>query len=188
MAKKINSEASAPVKKWEERVMLSLTICLTIGQWQELFADEERKLMIARALNYCINKEELIVNGYLITNTTVWLVMQIDAGDISRFDRMLQDKMRKDIQLHTDRQKRLQHRVYNHVKSNNSMGNLFTQIPFVDDSLVKLITGKNVHMPYHDPQLARLKDIISYSRFCSAIDYSGAKGPVIVSLLNDNEE
>ena len=53
--------------------------------------------------------------------------------------------------------------------------------PFLNDYIRALITGKEVHIGYYDPYLERLKQYIHNHNYCSALDYSGGKSPVIVA-------
>jgi len=167
------------------------TICLNIGPWRKLFPAGQSELMIARALNNCINEGELVVNGYLINHEALWLVIPANTNDIDRIDAMLQDRIRKNIQLHFGKERQLQYKAkdaINHEKNNKKVDSLFTRNPFINQDLVKLITGKIIELPYYDRHLAKLKAIINRSKFCSAIDYAGVEGPVIVTLIEDEPE
>jgi hypothetical protein len=62
---------------------------------------------------------------------------------------------------------------------------LFELYPLKNNHLIQLITGKKVELPYFDRELENLKFMIAHHTFCSAIDYSGALGPVDVTLLED---
>ena len=57
---------------------------------------------------------------------------------------------------------------------------LFKKYPFYNEYIKKLITGQKIKLPYYDPHVTKLEDQIRDYNFCSAIDYSGAKGPVVV--------
>jgi hypothetical protein len=60
---------------------------------------------------------------------------------------------------------------------------LFCRQYLVNDYMTMLLTGRTVDLPYYNPHLTILKDKIRKSDFCSAIDYSGGEGPVVITRL-----
>jgi lysozyme len=162
------------------------SVSLLIGPWKKLFEEHQYKNMIARALNNCTCDGVLKIVGYLITKTRVCLVLEIEKTDINNALMLFYDSVGREI-----RQYREQVQVADITTNDKrkiitideSHSNLFTRYPLVNDHLVKLITGRRVELSYYDPHLASLKDKLRNSDFCSARDYSGAEGPVIVKLL-----
>ncbi|WP_158992510.1 hypothetical protein [Mucilaginibacter sp. L196] len=153
-------------------------ITLTMGKWREGFTQEQRKLIIAEALNYCTYNHGLNIAGYLINNTRLHLVLKINKADIHRMLNLFYDSVGREVSKYRS--------TIKHIDFETAEKQLFIRHSTVNDSLVRLITGKQVDLGYYDPQLARLKDNINSSDFCSAIDYTGAIGPVIVKLPAGN--
>lgn len=161
-------------------------IALTVGAWKELFPDEQYNIIIANALNYCTCNDGLTIAGYLITNRRMFLVLEISSAHIESMLVLFYERVRREIKKHKEQIKDQRWRTYDseeQTKSDELFVNLFKQYPLVNDHLIGLITGRLVNLLYYSPHLARLKDRIHNYNFCSALDYSGAKGPVIVKLL-----
>jgi hypothetical protein len=161
---------AAPGKETPESRRL-FAITLITGDWKFAFSEEECNVMIAEALNDCVYNEGLEIAGYLITRRRVCLVLKIEYVHVNKMLQHFYEKMRKKI-LHQEHL----------IKEIHSP--LFIKYPLQNENLVLLITGRQVSLPYYSPHLERLKSRIHNYNFCSALDYSGAKGPVVVSLLN----
>jgi hypothetical protein len=163
------------------------TVFLLIGPWKKLFPHQQCGIIIAQALNNCACTGAMNIAGYLITKRRVCLVLEIDKEDINRTLMMFYDCVKKEIHQYREWIRSME--VTTNDKSklitiDESTANLFTRYPLVNDQLVKLITGRQVNLRYYDPHLERLKDRLHNYNFCSAKDYSGAQGPVIVKLLS----
>jgi len=151
-------------------------ITLTMANWRERFTPEQRKIIITEALNDCTYNHGLNITGYLINNTRLHLVLKLNHADIARMLNLFYDSVKRELNKHRGKIER------NDDEFTYAGKHLFIRHDTVNDYLVKLITGKKVDLGYYDPQLARLKDNINNSAFCSVIDYSGAIGPVIVKM------
>ncbi len=192
-------------------------LSLRIGQWKELFAGEEYKLIIARALNYCVYEKRvkyhversdprdtflftrLHIVGYLITHRMVhlvleseqWLTKEEENNILQKLIDSLNNKIQEAIEIRED--KNIQQygpsalddddddQDYELPDTRMPLMHLIEMPPFANHVLVKLITGTEVELGHYNPQLARLKDHLHNYPFCSAIDYGGAKGPVLIS-------
>jgi hypothetical protein len=145
---------------------------LRLGEWKKKYEISYVNSLIAIALNHCVKDSELTIHGYLITKDKVYLVAKTVKEPIIE----ILDK----IEIH------LCFLLQEHTKSYYAFQKpFFKTYPLKNDYLVQLITGKKVELPYHDRELEELKFIIKHSSFCSCIDYSGALGPVDVTLLED---
>lgn len=163
-------------------------ITLKIGKWKSLFDEPEYKIMIAEALNHWINTRELRIKeikitGYLISSTRVCLALYHRKD----FDISMLDTFYKTVKAGI-----WKHNRHDPIKKPESSAaesaieknkKLFEILPFTSEYIILLITGRQVHLPYYNPLLARVEKNIQHNNFCSAIDYSGAKGPVDVCLL-----
>jgi hypothetical protein len=161
-------------------------ITLTIGAWKELFPGDQNNIIIADALNYCTCNDGLTIAGYLITNRRVFLVLEISSAYIESMLVLFYERVRKEIKKKQNviKGQSWRYESEGQTKTDELFVNLFKQYPLVNDHLIRLITGRSVNLLYYSPHLARLKDRIHNYNFCSALDYSGAKGPVIVKLLD----
>jgi len=181
MVKKNAIETSIEINITGSNVPTIHAIRLETGLWQHLFADEQNKLIIASALNYCVYKG-LHIMGYLITENNIYLVLKTDAESLTRMLNMFDDTLRKEIKHQQEYIKN--YKGDNHderFKTTGAFIGLFTKHHLANYKLVQLITGQAVNIPYHDPHLAWLKEHLRKAEFCSVIDYSGAKGPVKIS-------
>jgi hypothetical protein len=191
MAKKNTIEIAKQVIKKPVIQPTIHSISLIIGSWKEQFMDEQIKLIIAEALNYCTCNHKLHIVGYLITKRRVCLVLKIIEADLTKILDVFFEKVGKLIRQHQEHVRSQNFKTYekeNIIQIARLFKDLFIQIPLINAHLIKLITGRPVVLPYYNPHLARLKDRIHNYNFCSAIDYSGAKGPVVVTLLEEKAE
>jgi len=151
---------------------------LVMNSWRLDIPEEHRNIIIANALNNCVLYKSLNLVGYLITSRRLFI---IGASENTPFQEILYyfyrcvetgiAEYKKMINDYDDAY-HLEHHVHH---------KLFTPYPFLNDYIRALITGKEVHIGYYDPYLERLKHYIHNHNYCSALDYSGAKGPVIVA-------
>ncbi|WP_298507594.1 hypothetical protein [uncultured Kordia sp.] len=151
---------------------------LVMNSWRLEIPEVSRNIIIANALNDCVLYKNLNLVGYLITTRRVFI---IGASENTPFQEILYHfyhtvetgiaeykKMRNEY----DGTYHSEHHVYH---------KLFTPYPFLNDYIRALITGKEVNLPYYDPYLKHLKHYIHHHNYCSALDYSGGKSPVIVA-------
>jgi hypothetical protein len=174
------------------------TIELVIGNWKVWFGDKKTKLLIAEGLNEWLDYERKMalgklipyekkkeLNGYLITANSVFLIVKSPEKTFPHQLEIFFNIMTGLIEHH--------HHVF---KMNDSHGaesinskllyhRPFEQRSFFNDDLVKLMLGKKIKSSYFDLELANLIANIKHYNYCSAIDYAGAKGPVVITLLAD---
>ena len=123
----------------------------------------------------------------MITEKRVCLVLEIQRNEINSMLAKFYDSVLKEIKKLRQQNENVDLRTENNeavIRTGNFSTHLFTQYPLIDSYLVQLITGKQIYSNYYNPQLEKLKKYIHNYNFCSAIDYSGAKGPVMVKLLH----
>lgn len=173
-----------PAKK-EQLIPLTLVMC----DWKNDFPGHQCKVMIAEALNYCVYNEGMEISGYLITRRRLCLVLLADPAHVHNLLRLFYKELRKEILRHTHllRNPGLTTAQRIEVVEEEKQAPLFILYRLQNYMLVALITGQQVDLPYYSPYLARLQDKISIQNFCSAVDYSGAKSPVVVTMLNNKQ-
>ena len=166
---------------------------LKIGEWKNLFTENEYKLMIAKSLNYCAFNEyprkhddfNVEIVGYLITAQQVCLVLSMEPANVNKmlmfFYKMIKDEIR--LGLDNPMACRNKKRTGDSSSTETLYMNLFEKHPLNNYLLVKLITGQKTELGYYNPRLALMKDRIHDYNFCSALDYAGAAGPVKVTKM-----
>jgi len=185
MSKKNNTTPAAATGKHHKHKTGLFPIALIPGDWKDEFSEYEYNVMIAEALNYCVYNEEMDISGYLLTKHRLYLVLKTEYVHINSVLLHFYDRLRKEIQ-HAQRIKKEIEKALRHPEAALEKPALFVRYPLQNPYLVKLITGRKVELPYYDAQLQRLKAEVNKASFCSAIDYTGAKGPVVVTLLKHN--
>jgi hypothetical protein len=208
-----------PAKQDEFPALRRPRLSLKIGEWKKLFQDEEYKLIIAQALNYCVYEKprkyhvernepgytflftRLYITGYLITRQMVHLVLdseeQLTSEEQENIFRELTESLNLKIEEAIERMRGRDNLMVPGINIAEDQEeeddedelpaiampfrHLIQAPPLTNYLLVKLITGSKVELPYYSIQLARLKDSIRNYPFCSAIDYGGAKGPVLIT-------
>ena len=186
MAKEKHSDTGRPEKKHgHEPPQTSLV--LKIGHWKNAFTEQQCKVMIAESLNLTVSESEFrhSITGYLITRRRVCLVLRIDPRRVRKMLHFFYEAMKKKIEGYSGIEHKIipvDHSKRDHEESKQLQEPLFEEFPMLNHLLVKLITGKTVVLPYYSPHLERLKERIRNYPFCSAIDYSGAKSPVLVTV------
>lgn len=176
----------------EDRLML-LSFFLRIGHWKHLFEETKCKWIIAKTLNSWIEENEdrkFELAGYLITGTKLALVLKIRKKELSsvlhRFFQLLNKQISESLD---SKEEEVSDSLNEETDSGPSVQfhNLFKTKAQMSPFLVKLITGREIKLPYYDFRLAKLEERVRNYNFCSAIDYSGAIGPVKTKLIDKEE-
>jgi hypothetical protein len=161
-------------------------VYLIIGPWKNLFPDEQNKILIAKALNACTNYGRMNIGGYLVTQRLICLVLDIDGEDIEAALYMFYDVVRKEVKQYDEWLKSPKEAGAGSrepVDVKGLLANMFTRYYPINEYLPELITGRTVNLPFYNPRLVRLKDLIRNYNYCSAIDYAGAIGPVKIKRI-----
>ena len=159
---------------------------LKIGLWKAWFPDEQNKVLISRALNECTCGGHLNIKGYLITDRRLYLVLGMELEHIDHGLNLFYAALKKEIKQRLDWFESMErHRLITKQPDfEESWKHLFTRYLLLDFDFINAITHKkqplgHYHSPCHyNPRLARLINKMQKYNFCSAIDYSGACGPV----------
>lgn len=160
---------------------------LKLGSWKKNYDFNYRNTVIAMTLNHFIKENELVINGYLITTKSLFLVAKIEHRSFQE----IMERMELHIALLLKKyDSKFTGSIFK-VDFLSDIENIFQTVhqplfkikPLQNHYLIKLITGRKIDIPYLDPELEYLKRLIKNHPFCSSIDYSGALGPVEVTLL-----
>ncbi|QHI37234.1 hypothetical protein IMCC3317_26120 [Kordia antarctica] len=150
---------------------------LVMNDWRYEIPQEQRNIIIANALNQCTNDKNFNLIGYLITNRRVFMIGGSETTPfleiLYHFYYLVETGIAEYKKAHNEYDD--EHHLEHHTKHK-----LFVRYPFYNEHIRSLITGKEVELVYYDPDLARLKGYIHNHKYCSALDYAGGEGPVIV--------
>jgi hypothetical protein len=151
---------------------------LVMNSWRYEIPHEQRNIIIANSLNHCTNHKDFNVLGYLITNRRLFLIGSSETTPfleiVYHFYYQVETGIAEYKKLHNEYDD-----AY-HL-AHNTQYKLFTRYLFYNEHIRSLILGKEVKLDYYDPNLARLKGYIHNHSYCSAFDYAGGKGPIIVA-------
>lgn len=165
------------------------TIELVIGVWKMWFGNEKTKILIVETLNeWIVHEKKLELNGYLITDYSVYLIMKSTKRNFNHLLTGFYRLMIDTIERHHPTLKMSFNDDQATINSKLMYHKPFEKRDFYNDDLIKLMLGKKVSSIYYDLELANLIKNIRHYKYCSAIDYAGAEGPVNIILLADNDE
>ncbi|CAD0007531.1 hypothetical protein [Flavobacterium chungangense] len=159
---------------------------LKLGDWKNQFHLNYVKTLIAMALNHCTENDNLIINGYLITDKTLYLIVKTNDKNFDSSLKKIENNIHFLLENHTKELKTIDRYSFetHEEKLYFIRKPLFKMYPLKNEHLIQLLTGKKVTLPYFDRKLEDLKLLIRNHPFCSAVDYAGAIGPVDIALLN----
>jgi hypothetical protein len=162
------------------------SIELVIGAWKVWFGPQKTKLFIAEALNeWTAHQKHWELNGYLITDISVYLIIWAPKDNFHHLLTSFYEIMSKSIEHH---HRALKSEDTSNVESINSKLlylKPFDKRNFYNDDLISLMLGKKLRSTYYDLEVANLINNIKHYNYCSAIDYSGAQGPVEITLRKE---
>jgi hypothetical protein len=155
-----------------------VTLKYTLGHSVRVDA-REQKVMVAAVLNELVHRKKLIIHGYLINVSEIYLVPGCHKRDIHAVQKWVTDALTRvlDDQV-TDEIILVDEEL---IKPFPPM----LTCSVIDDPVVyKLLTGGKLKMPFSDYYYVRLQKQIQSEEFSSAIDYRGGISPVIVTCKN----
>lgn len=185
MSKKKDTVLHADLKNEPEKKTQLLAVTLAIGKWKSEFTEHEYKVMIAKALNYCVCHNEMKIVGYLITKRRICLVFATKNLKKGKLLKPFYERMKLEIYRYSVQLRRSSMRTFEEeTVLQESRLHPFVESPLKNDDLIKLLLGRKVDLA-ESPHLKKMKGMIRRYNFCSAMDYSGAKGPVIIKLITN---
>ncbi|MEP1489582.1 MAG: hypothetical protein ABJK28_14260 [Algibacter sp.] len=166
------------VKKVAPKIKLPITHYLVLGikSWKKELPNTWRNLIIAEALNYCVCHEDLIIKGYLLAQKKIYLIAINESHSMENVLTIFSKQVAKGIYEYERRRAN----NYEAPLVSKIFDDLFIKHPLYNQYIIKLITGEKIMSPYYNPYVVWLENKIRNYNYCSAIDYSGAKGPVLV--------
>ncbi|NDI99696.1 hypothetical protein GWA97_11465 [Flavobacterium sp. LaA7.5] len=179
MEKKTNIKKEDIIVVVKETPPTLYSIWLAPGSWKKLFTKEEYHILIIECLNSTVCDNKMKISGYLLTYNSLCLILGNEEENCRKVLLSFFERIKKAI---------LQHRKKSFHKEESiklSPYHLFKKHDLNSPTLIKLLTGKAIRLPYYDAQLARLKNKLEHEPFCSVLDYSGAIGPVLITKLEN---
>lgn len=197
------SKPHKPKKKNHKEKFVSLI--LVTGAWKDSMPEERFKMLIAKALNYCVCckdcKDGLKIKGYLITYERIGLITKNTEEEIKP---ILKKFCEKTGELFANYFHSLNDVDTLYKEDNKDVNTLafnahFERYPFYDDNLKNLLLGKKVtsedeiskegaQIRYYSSHLAKLKYEIQNYRYCSFMEHQGRKSPVLVNKEGETKE
>jgi hypothetical protein len=158
--------------------------CLQMREWKNYFTEKERKLILALALNYCVNYDKIKIEGYLISRHKLFLILRCDTQEADVILNDLHEQLRRQLRQELKMKRRFfrEEEILDNEDIDELLVKIFDTCRLTDTTLIRLITGLEVELPYHSRWLEKLKRYVHTNGFCSAIDYAGGVGPVKVQL------
>ena len=149
---------------------------LYIKSWEKEIPTYWRNVLIAEALNYCVYNEGLVIKGYWLTQKRLYLVILTEKHSAEHILNVFAKQVAKGMYEYQYRLKNSQ------TTSGKSIlfTDLFIKLPLYNQYIIQLITGEKILLPYYNPYVVQLQHKIHDDNYCSAIDYRGAIGPVVV--------
>jgi len=142
-----------------------------------------RKIMIADSLNKAIDIHKLKIHGYLIMESNMILYVEKSIEYPVVLERF-HDCFNATFKAYLDEKEQNGEMI--NLNFYRAMTSFFLEQQLFDKNLVLLLTGRKVNKAYHDPNLLRWKALLKQTRYCSIIDYSGGKSPVLVHKATFN--
>lgn len=174
---------SSPEKMQEHPLIY---ISLRIGPWRELFSDQANMIIISKALNECIVNKIFTLAGYLLTGRRVFLVIYPKGSDtesmLFSFRNNIRDAVRH-YMLGLKYTGQWPNQQWERAPIDELLRDPFLRQYCINDHLARLVTGRRVNLSYYSPHLDTLKHKVRQATFCSAIEYRGGEGPVIIEKL-----
>ncbi|RYU91657.1 hypothetical protein EWM62_06880 [Mucilaginibacter terrigena] len=136
----------------------------------------EHKILIARTLNELVSKGQLVIYGYLINVTEIYLVPACEKRELGAVQKLITDALKR--MMRSDKTTGdIMNKGYKIVDMHSAELNCIV----IEDALVtSLFTGGRLRSPFNKYYYRKLQKQILNGDFSSAIEYSGGVGPVIM--------
>ncbi len=151
-------------------------LILVMKSWIRDVQQDKRNILIAEALNYCVYHDFFKIKGYLITEKRLCLIVTTAYTTLQKALEVFAVELDKKIYV-TEH-----HKEVKLIDTSYIFQKLFFSVPLYNPYIIKLITGKQIRLPYYEPNVVKLEKMIHDYNYCSAIDYRGAVGPVVVEI------
>lgn len=156
---------------------------LVYKNWHHHIPNELRKIMIAESMNRAILEKKIKIHGYLIMESNMILYVE-EIGKHTEVLERFHDCFNATFKAYLDEKEQNGEMI--NLNFYRAITSFFLEQQLFDKNLVLLLTGRKVNKAYHDPNLLRWKALLKQTKYCSIIDYSGGKSPVLVHKATFN--
>ena len=166
-------------------------LTFTVVEWVDMFKEDKNKFFLCECLNYCIDNKGLEVFAYVLMSTHMHILAASTKNNLSDIVRdfkkftsgsiitLLKDGCNKEsIEMLTI----FKSAAEKHSRNKNYQ--LWQQHNHPEEVYSPKFTLSKINYIHNNPVEAGLVDKPQDYLFSSACDYSGAKSPVNVSLIN----
>ncbi|WGH75715.1 hypothetical protein P8625_00705 [Tenacibaculum tangerinum] len=158
-------------KKQEHAFLLYLKL------WRKEIPVACRNVIIAEALNHCVYYENMMIKGYWLRDKKLYLIIHTEAQNVEELLEVFAKQVLRGIHQYNQQKEK----YTGMVKKANVGNELFLKFPLNDVVLQKLLTGKKIAQVYTQ-YVVKITNQMNQSNYCSVVDYSGALGPVKVTI------
>ncbi len=150
---------------------------LIFTTWRTKMQEEKANVIIANALNKCVYFVSARIKGYLLTKRRLFLVFENTNEESRIILEAFNEFLLAEIFDYLRSLPRHQRELIFDLEDDEE---LFHEHRFINPTIKKIIIGEEIELPYYDPHVEKIEKEIKNYNYCSAIDYSGARGPVVV--------
>jgi REP element-mobilizing transposase RayT len=162
-----------------------------VVNWVDLFSRKRYRDILVGSLNYCISKKGLIVYSYVIMSNHVHLLIQAEDGSLSALVRDIKKyssgRILSSIQNDSESRKDWLLKLFSeaagkHVR--NEHFQVWTHENHAEEIYSNKFTWQKVNYIHENPVRAGIVRNAEDYLYSSAVNYSGEKGFVAVTVLN----
>ena len=150
---------------------------LVYKNWHHHIPIEFRKIMIAESLNKAVINKDINIHGYLIMESNMILYVE-ESIEYPVVLELFYDCFNATFKAYLDEKEQNGEMI--NLNFYHAMTSFFIEQELYDKNLELVLTGRKVIKPYHDPSFLKLKAISKQTKYCSILDYSGGKSPVLI--------
>ena len=166
-------------------------LTFTVVEWVDVFREDKNKLLLCESLNYCIDNKGLEIFAYTLMSTHMHLLaasLKNDLSDIVRdFKKFTSEPIITLLKKDETKQSNEMLAIFKGAAdkhSRNRNHQLWQQHNHPEEVYSPKFTLSKINYIHNNPVEAGLVDKPQDYLFSSAVDYTGGKGPVKVSLIN----
>ena len=157
-----------------------IIVCCVLNfcEWKNEISFSDRQIIITNALNNAIEKDGLIVLGYLIAKRRVLLVLESKELEIDMQIKAFENYVRPEVELYinyTNSEFATETNVITLEQDFNQeedyVIDIFQFVPLYNTDIFHLLTGRAVNRKYYSPALVKLKETLHDYQYSSVKNY-----------------
>ena len=166
-------------------------LTFTVVEWIRVFENDKFKIELCNSLNYCMENKGLEIYAYVLMNTHMHLLAASNKNNLSDIVRDFKNFTSSTIISSLEKENTIISKSMLEVfamaankHSRNKKHQLWQQHNHPEEVYSPKFTLSKIKYIHNNPVEAGLVDRPEQYYFSSAVDYSGGRGPVKVSLMN----